>query len=113
MVGQRIFDNYKFLKKIAHCKSPNRRLQYLKNASRDELLSLVEVATNILSPRYNNLNRRHRSKLIPHADQIRRLSRIRSEKGARYFTQQTGNGIVLSSLLIPIIAEVGRALLSS
>jgi hypothetical protein len=107
-IGPRILENYHFLRKIANCRSEKRLLNYLSEASADQLLALVEVASNILSPKFN-ITERHRKKLIPHSDYIRRLSRSRSEKTARHISQQ-GNGFVLSSLLIPILAEVARSL---
>jgi hypothetical protein len=46
---------------------------------------------------------------------FRKLAKIRSEKGARKFFNQQGNGlpVILPSLLIPIIGEVARLLLEN
>ena len=109
-IGPRVLENYHFLRRIASTKSDNQRISYLRNATRDQLLSLVEVAHNILSPSFSITNR-HRAKLIPHAPYIRQLARMRSEKRARVISQR-GSGVAIASLLIPIIAEVGRMLLS-
>jgi len=109
-IGPRVLDNYDFLRCIAKSKSERKRLKYIKNATRDQLLSLVEVAANILSPNFS-ITKRHKDRLIPHANYIRRLSRVRSERGARILTQR-GNGPIFASLLIPIISEIGRLLLT-
>ena len=111
VIGPRVLENYHFLRRLAHTRSDNRRLLYLRNATRDQLLSLVEVAHNILSPRFS-ITQRHKNRLIPHAPYIRQLARVRSEQGARRISQR-GSGAALATLLIPIIAEVGRFLLSS
>jgi hypothetical protein len=111
-IGPRILDNYQYLRKLARTRLYIIRSQLLRNATRDELLSLVEIATHILSPIFNLTSWERRS-LIPYAHYIRRLSRVRTEKGARRLIQK-GKGVAfIPSLLIPIIAEVGRLLLSS
>jgi hypothetical protein len=110
-IGPRILEHYKFLRQIAKSKVANKRIQYLKNATKDQLLALVEIASNILSPNFK-LTKRNIDRLTPHAAYIRRLSRVRSERAARKLTQ-FGNGFALPALLIPIIAEVGRFILSN
>ena len=109
-IGQRILDHYTFLRKIAKSKSEDRRLSLIRNAKRDELLCLVEVAANVISSKFL-LSKKQKLKLFPHAEYIRQLARVRYEIGARKVVQK-GNGIVLSSLLIPIIAEAASLLLS-
>ena len=111
VIGPRILDNYKFLRKISKSKSEQRRLSLLRNANREQLLSLVEVAANILSSNFS-LTNRQRQKLAPHASYLRSLARIRSERGAKRIVVQRGNGIALSALLIPVITEATRLLLS-
>jgi hypothetical protein len=112
VVGPRVLENYKFLHKIAKSKSNGRRLSLLKNASSDQLLSLVEVASNILNSNFA-LTKRQKSKILPHIDYIRKLARIRSETGARNFIVQRGGGFFLPSLLVPVITEAARLLISS
>jgi hypothetical protein len=109
-----ILENYQFLNKIVKSKSIKKRSFYLRNATHNELLSLVEIASNILSPKFNLLDR-HKKRLIPNAHLFRKLAKIRSEKGARKFFNQQGNGlpVILPSLLIPIIGEVARLLLEN
>lgn len=111
VVGPRVLENYKFLHKIAKSKSNGRRLSLLKNAS-DQLLSLVDVASNILNSNFA-LTKRQKSKILPHIDYIRKLARIRSETGARNFIVQRGGGFFLPSLLVPVITEAARLLISS
>ena len=112
VIGPRVLENYSFLRKIAKSKSDRKRLSALRNANRDELLALVEVCSNILSSNFN-LTTRQKKKIVPFANYIRKLARIRSESGARKIIVQTGAGIFLPSLLIPVIAEATRYLISS
>jgi len=112
VIGPRILENYTFLRKIAKSKSYRKRLNSLRNANRDELLALVEVCSNILSSNFK-LTTRQKNKIVPFANYIRKLARIRSESGARNIVLQTGAGIFLPSLLIPILAEATRYLISS
>ena len=110
-IGSRVLENYDFLRKIAKSKSEKKRLSKLRNASKDELLSLVEVASNVLSSNFS-LNNRQKERLVPHAEYIRKLARSRSEIGARKVVQ-TGNGAFLASLLIPVVTEAARLLLTN
>ena len=112
VIGPRILENYSFLRKIAKSKSDRKRLNALRNANRDELLAIVEVCSNLLSSNFN-LTTRQKKKIVPFASYIRKLARIRSESGARKIVVQTGSGIFLPSLLIPVIAEATRYLISS
>ena len=112
VVGPRILENYSFLRKISKSKSDSKRLNALRNASSDELLALVEICSNILSSNFN-LTTRQKKKIVPFANYIRKLSRIRSESGARKFVVQKGSGLFLPSLLIPVIAEAARYIISS
>ena len=108
-IGSRVLENYRFLKKIAKSKSENKRFLLLRNATKDQLLCLVEVAANILSSNFS-LNKRQKEKLTPHANYLRSLARVRSETGARRIVQK-GSGAVFPALLIPIITEATRHLL--
>ena len=110
VIGPRVLENYKFLRKIAKSRSEKRRLSLLQNATRDELLTLVEVASNILSTKFS-LTNREKNKLAPHANYLRSLARARSEKRAKRIVQH-GNGFILPALLLPIISEATRLILS-
>jgi hypothetical protein len=81
-IGPKVLNNYIFLRKIAKSKTEKRRIGLLKNASKEQLLTLVEVASNILSSNFL-LTKQQKAKLLPHAHYVRKLSRTRSEFGAR------------------------------
>lgn len=111
-VGPRILKNYNFLRQIARTRSDEKRINTLKNATPDELLALVEICSNILSSDFK-LTTQQKKKFIPHADFVRRLARSRSDIGARKLIIQKGNGAFFASLLIPVVSEVARHLISS
>src|SRR6266576_1660781 len=106
IIGPRIIDNFNFIKKLARTKSDKKRLHLLRNAKGEELLSLVEIAVNILSTNFSLSNIQKR-RLLPHSLYIRKLAKVRTEKGARKVVQY-GSGAFLLALLIPIIAEAAR-----
>jgi len=106
VIGPRVIENYLFLKKIAKSRSDKRRLGLLKNASSDQLLTLVEVASNLLTSNYP-LTKCQREKIKPYLACVRKLAHSRSEQGARRIVQ-IGNGAFIPSLLIPIITEAAR-----
>ena len=105
-----IVDNLEFLKKISKVKSIPKRNRLLKEASSEEILSILETSINILKFRVN-LNARQRNRLLKYADFIRKLARQRTEKSTRKILQ-TGEGAVLPALLIPIIAQVVSSLIN-
>ena len=113
VIGPRILTNLKFLKRLSRSVSDTGRWRLLRKASGDELLSLVEVCTNVLRPHCFNLSRRQKDRLLPFAPTIRQLGRTRSEGGARRITIQKGSGPLFAALLVPIIAEASRYLISS
>ena len=111
-VGENICDNIEFLAKLARSKSKRRRWRLLKKATFQELLAIVESALNIVKSRFD-LTPRQRHRIIPYAGYIRKLSRVRSESGAKRLIQK-GNGIsALAAVLTPIIIEVFRHLKNS
>src|SRR4051812_37928204 len=100
-IGPRIKRNYKFLKLLSKIKEVEKRKQFIKQATPDEILAICEICFNNLNSNFC-LNRRQKSKLIPHADFVRRLSRSRSPKSAIQIVQK-GDGFAISSLLVPIL----------
>ena len=110
-IGPRVLENYNFLRKIAKSNSEQRRLSLLRKATKEQLLSLVEVAVNILSSNFS-LTNRQKERLLPHAEYLRQLARVRTETGAKRIIQR-GNGPIFSALLIPIIVEATRHLLTN
>ena len=110
IVGPRVVSNLKFIKRLSRSTSEKKRWRILNNASCDELLSLVDVCTNILSSNFC-LTTKQKDKLKPFAELVRKISRARSERGARQIVQK-GNGVFFASLLVPVIAEATRFLLT-
>ena len=108
-----VCNNKNFLLHLARTKSQNKRKRLLKSACASELLALVEICLNILRSRFN-LTTRQKKRLLPYADFVRRLSRARSERGARKLVVQTGSGIgaLFPALLTPILIELARGLIN-
>ena len=80
-IGSNVCQNINFLKLLARTRSIRRQKKLLSLASTSELLSIVEVALNIIKGRFN-LTTRQKNRLVPFADFVRSLSRVKSEKGA-------------------------------
>jgi hypothetical protein len=109
-IGPRIIRNFAFLKKLSKIKSEEKRENILQQASREELLAIIEIALNIL--RFNfRLKERQRKRLIPFAPYLRQLAAVRSEKSARRVINQKGTGPVLAALILPVVAELARVLI--
>lgn len=105
-----VFENSKFLKSLAKTKSNRKCRRILKNASAQQLLSLIEIALNIVRSHFK-LTTRQKKRLLPHATFVRAMSRVRSERGARKLFYQKGNGLpigLFASLLTPILIDVAR-----
>jgi hypothetical protein len=102
-VGPLVLKNFNFLKKITKTRSNKKRKNYLDSATSDELLSLVEIASNILNSNFI-LTNKQKSKLTPYAELIRKLARRRSVKGTKKIVNQIGEGA--PALLVPLLAPV-------
>lgn len=109
VVGERILDNYDFIRVLSRTRSPKKCSRLISGASDDQLLAVVEVALNILKSRFP-LKAAQKRRLLPLAAEVRRLSRARSAKRVRQIVQIGGNPL-LSALLVPVALEVGRYLL--
>jgi hypothetical protein len=116
-IGPLIYGNYEFLSSVARSRSATRRQSLLNQASGTQILSIVEVAHNLLAldrksgkPNFY-LTKRQREKLIPEATIIRKIARSRSERGARRLIQRGAGVGVIASLLIPVLTEVARSLI--
>lgn len=105
VVGESVTRNAEFLRRLTRCRSPVKRLELLHKASKDQLLAMAEIALNILRARFP-ISRRQREELLPHANHVRKLSRARTESGARK-TVQIGGGLYIPSLLRPVLAVKG------
>ena len=107
-IGSNVCQNINFLKILARTRSIRRQKKLLRLASTNELLSIVEVALNIIKGRFN-LTTRQKNRLVPFADFVRSLSRVKSEKGARKILQR-GSEIPIAALITPVILEALRLL---
>lgn len=108
-VGKRIVKHYFFLKKLS--KSSNeQQLDLVKNATDDQILAIVEICVNVLKQSFKITNKQ-RSKLVPHANIIRKMSRCRSAKSAKKIIQKGGGVVSLGALLAPVLFEAARFLL--
>ena len=112
IVGDKVLENYNFLRRLSKIRSEKKRTDLLKSASPVELLSLVEIAKNIKHSKTNfKFNKSAFNRITPYADCIRKLSGVRSEKAARKLVIQRGGGFI-PSLLIPVLAEAAQQIIS-
>ncbi|KAL3112037.1 hypothetical protein niasHT_013639 [Heterodera trifolii] len=74
MVGQRVLDNYEYLKSLGRTTSHKKRRHLLSTAGCEELLTLVEICLNLLNGSFC-LTRKQKQKLLAFANTIRRLAR--------------------------------------
>ena len=103
-----IHSNAKFLKTLSKTKSDKKLRQLLRKANTEELLALSEICLNIISSRVD-LTPRQKKNLMPYADIVRRVSRIKTERGARKIIIQKGTGAgshFFTSLLSPILKRL-------
>lgn len=107
-------DNADFLRALARTKSHNKRRRLLRHAGAAQLLSLVEICLNILCETLPLTKCQHR-RLKPHATFLRRLSRSRTEHGARRLLVQQGSGVpgLFAALLTPILELLAQSLASN
>ncbi|KAL3114330.1 hypothetical protein niasHT_011731 [Heterodera trifolii] len=75
-VGQRVLDNYEYLKSLGRTTSHKKRRHLLSSAGCEELLTLVEICLNLLNGSFC-LTRKQKQKLLPFSNTIRRLARRR------------------------------------
>lgn len=110
-ISELIHKNAPFLNSISKTKSYIKLKNLLKSATTQELLSLAEISLNIVTQRFQ-LTNRQKKRLIPYADFVRRMSRLRTEKGARKLLIQRGAGSpgIFAALITPILIELARQL---
>jgi hypothetical protein len=112
-INQIVYDNIDFLKNLAKTRSLNKQKEILHKANTSQLLALAEICLNIVKTRFI-LTNRQKKRLLPYADFVRKLSRVRSEKAAKKVVQKgTGSASLFSALLTPIIIELTKYLLES
>lgn len=110
-ISELIHKNAPFLNTISKNKSYKKLKNLLKFATTQELLSLAEISLNIVTQRFQ-LTTRQKKRLLPYADFVRRMSRIRTEKGARKLLIQKGSGPpgIFGALITPILLALARQL---
>jgi hypothetical protein len=109
-----ICDNQPFLRALACTKSQGKRKFLLKRATTPQLLSLAEICLNIVKSIFQ-LTTRQKKRILPYADFVRRLSRVRTERGAHRLIVQRGSGLPLGlfpALLTPLLVELGKFILT-
>uniref|UniRef100_A0A914QCK5 Uncharacterized protein n=1 Tax=Panagrolaimus davidi TaxID=227884 RepID=A0A914QCK5_9BILA len=102
-IGPIVLRNIDFLKKLASTRSCQQRNKIIENASRDNLLSLVDVCFNVLEANIP-LTRQRKTALAKHAQLLRALAECRSPKKARE-TLLRGGSFPFISLLVPLLIE--------
>jgi hypothetical protein len=106
-----IVENKNFLQLLSKTRSEKKLRKLLKNASSPQLLALVEFCLNILNSRFS-LTTRQKKRMSPYADYIRKMGRLKTEKGARKFIVQKGTGAgtaFFTALLTPLLIEIAKA----
>lgn len=111
-IGENVSKQHNFLQSILKTKSQKIQTSLIKNASADELLAIVECCANVLKAKFT-LTERQKRRLSQHAQFLRKLARVRSERSARRLLQH-GSGIpAVVALITPIVAELARAIISN
>ena len=111
LISNLVIKNFTFLKKLCRTNSNKKREELIKCASFEELLSLVEISLNVLKQKFV-LTTKQKKRLLPFAEQIRKLSSRRSIEGARK-TIQIGGGAFLVTLLAPVVWEIAKQLIKN
>lgn len=105
-----VCSNIAFLKALAKTKSDRKKRQILRRATTAQLLCIVEICLNLVKNRFLGLSARQKTRIIPYLDFVRRMSRVRTEHGARKMVQK-GEGVgagVFAAILAPIIVEFAK-----
>lgn len=104
------YENLDFLKTLACTKSSKKILDLLKIATTSQLLTLVEISLNIVKDRFK-LTNSQKKRLLPYADIVRKMSRIRTERSVKKLVQK-GGGIstLFPALITPILLEISQLL---
>lgn len=109
-ISQTVCDSKPFLCALTHTKSIRKRKRLLRKATTNQLLAIAEICLNIVQSRFQ-LTTRQKKRLLPYANFVRRMSRVRSERGARQLLyNQTGEGLpgLFAALITPILVELAQ-----
>jgi hypothetical protein len=112
-ISPTVCNSIEFLKCLSRTKSQKKRERLLNGATSEQLLALVEICMNILQNRFH-ITARQRARMMPYADFVRQVGRVRSERGARKLLVQKGGQLpigLFASLLTPIISELASRIL--
>jgi len=110
VVGKRIFRNYNFLKLVARL-SKQKRTRLLKNATPDQLKSIIEIAANIINYKRFCLNCNEKKDVKKCKKFIQQLADLDCHEKVKKFTQK-GSGF-WTALLIPVLFEISRTILKN
>uniref|UniRef100_A0A1I8BIG7 Reverse transcriptase domain-containing protein n=1 Tax=Meloidogyne hapla TaxID=6305 RepID=A0A1I8BIG7_MELHA len=89
--------------------------EIIMKQEKPSLLILDDLLYSIDEKNRVQLTKRQKCRLVPYADFVRSVSRVRTERGARRMVIQKGNGLPLGffpALLTPIIIEISKNIAS-
>ena len=106
-----IIQNAGFLAALASTKSVDRIRHMLDVATQDELFALVEICYNVAHSNKLKLTKRQMDRLVPHVEQVRRMSKMSEENEIKKGLVQTGGGLpaeFFAAILTPILLKLTR-----
>jgi len=104
MVSQKVTSQLPFLQQLSKANTPAKRSLLLSQIRDEQLEALVEICYNVCAGGFR-LETKNLKKLSPHRDFVRRLSRKRTPKSAKFVVQK-GAGFPFAALLLPIILSI-------
>lgn len=108
-LGDCVIKNYLFLKNLCNIKSEAKFAEFIKSATPEELRTVCEIVHNITIGNFK-ISKSRKEKLKDKVPIIRKIARSKCENQARKIIQKGGG--VLPALLIPIVIEAAKYLLS-
>lgn len=125
VLGNRVINNFGFLYELYSCRTVRERWEMLQEASRDQLLALVEICSNVNRRNFRLTTRQFR-RLKKHWLFLQSLGRVRKPHRAMHVLQKgegvTRHGIPLKdqrgtgfvpAVLLPILVEAAAEILES
>lgn len=91
VVGNKPIKNFEFLYRLVSTRSPKKRWAIVQNATRDELLTIVEICSNIMTKHFS-LTPSQSKRLSRYAGHVQKLGRVRTPTSALKVIQ-SGEGI--------------------
>lgn len=129
IVGDSVIRNFNFLYQVASCRSAKQRWQLIKNASPDELFSVIEICANLSRGKFR-LTKKEERRLCEYSDLVKKLGNTRSLRNAMRHIQhgegiieyqsptglprisikrQMGGAAFLPALLVPVLIELAAS----